>query len=359
MVYQWGDDPRPWMRPLLRLVAVPYGIVVRARNLLYDHGWKRTQRLPCRVVSIGNVTVGGTGKTPVVMWIAEYLLARGVRVGVLSRGYRRKSDAAYLLVSDGRTLLVSPAEAGDEPYLIAAHCPLAVVAVGANRYRLGRWVLEQFPLDCLLLDDGFQHRSLHRDVDVLLVDASAPNALDALLPTGWLREPLSAVRRASAVIFTRVDAGLDVAAIRARLNAAARAEINPILVRFDADGYVDLATSKVYPLQDAVDRPAVIFSGIGNAGSFRRLVSRLGVSVREEIVFPDHHAYTVADLDRVRGRATRSGATLLLTTEKDAVKIASFIGPHDVVWAVRLSTEIVSGQERLERMLCGVRLKKP
>ncbi|HJU03869.1 MAG TPA: tetraacyldisaccharide 4'-kinase [Nitrospiraceae bacterium] len=351
MRHQWIGDPQPWMRPLLQFMAVPYGLVVRARNLLYDHGWNRVQRLPCRVVSIGNVTVGGTGKTPVVIWIADFLSGRGVRVGVLSRGYRRKSDARHLVVSDGRTLLASPTEAGDEPYLIATRCPRAVVAVGADRYRLGRWVLNQFSLDCLLLDDGFQHRALHRDVDILLVDASVPHALDALLPAGQLREPLSAVRRASAIVLTRVDAELDVAAARARLTAANDAEIDPILIRFDADAYVDVATGKVYPLQDAVDRPVVLFSGIGNAGSFRRLVSSLGVSVRDEVIFPDHHAYTKADMEKVRERVTQSGSTLLLTTEKDAVKIASLIDPDETVWAVRLSTEIVSGRERLERML--------
>ncbi|MGH7167361.1 MAG: tetraacyldisaccharide 4'-kinase, partial [Nitrospiraceae bacterium] len=146
-----------FLRWPLRALAWPYGLAVRARTALYERGWLARRRLPCRVVSVGNLTVGGTGKTPVVISIAEWLLARGKRVGVLSRGYRRRSRAPQLLVSDGRTILEGPADAGDEPYLIAWRCPGAVVAVGADRYRLGRWVLERFPIDCFVLDDGFQH----------------------------------------------------------------------------------------------------------------------------------------------------------------------------------------------------------
>ncbi|MGH7230979.1 MAG: tetraacyldisaccharide 4'-kinase, partial [Nitrospiraceae bacterium] len=326
------------MRPLLQVLALPYGLVVRARNLLYDRGWKRIHRLPCRVVSVGNMTVGGTGKTPVVIWIVDYLLSRGLRVGVLSRGYRRKGPSPHLLVSDGRALLAGATEAGDEPFLIASRCRDAVVAVGADRSRVGRWMLNQFPLDYLVLDDGFQHRAVHRDVDVLLVDASDPHGLRALLPAGCLREPLSAVRRASSVLLTRADPDRDLAAVRALLSAAGGAETEPVLVRFDVEGYVDLAGGAFHGLEDAVDRRALIFSGVGNSASFRRLVTNHGVKVAEELVFPDHHAYTKVDWERVREQARRCGADVLLTTEKDAVKIVSLMRPEETVWAARLRT---------------------
>ncbi len=342
------------MRGPLHIAAVPYGLLIRTRNRLYDWGWTRQYTLPCRVVSVGNLTVGGTGKTPVVIWIAEYLLARGFRVGVLSRGYRRHSGVPQLMVSDGRALLADPMEAGDEPYLIAARCRRAVVAVGADRYRLGRWVLEQFPLDYVLLDDGFQHRSLRRDVDLLLVDASDATGLHALLPAGRLREPLSSVSRASAIILTRAETDHDVAAIRALLGAAAGADVILIRTRFDADGYVEAGSGALRGLKEAVGKRALIFSGIGNAASFRRLLIRHGVKVEEEIVFPDHHAYSRADMDHVRKRATRCRADLLVTTEKDAVKITSFLGTKEPVWAVRLGTEIVEGRERLEKLILEV-----
>ncbi|MBM4124838.1 MAG: tetraacyldisaccharide 4'-kinase, partial [Nitrospira sp.] len=145
------------LRLILRPLAAVYGLAVRVRTVLYEKGWLARRKLPCRVISVGNLTVGGTGKTPMVIWITERLLAQGLRVAVLSRGYRRQSREPFLLVSDGRTVLAGISDAGDEPHLIARRCPSAVVAVGADRYRLGRWVLERFPIDCLVLDDGFQH----------------------------------------------------------------------------------------------------------------------------------------------------------------------------------------------------------
>ncbi|MBD0316583.1 MAG: tetraacyldisaccharide 4'-kinase [Nitrospiraceae bacterium] len=342
-----------WIRPLLQLAAIPYSFAVSVRNLLYDHGWKRRHTLPCRVVSVGNVTVGGTGKTPLIIWITQWLLAQGFKVAVLSRGYRRTRRASQLVVSDGGNVLTGPDEAGDEPYLIATCCRGAVVAVGSDRYRLGRWVLDRFAPDYMLLDDGFQHRSLQRDVDIVLIDASDHAGLHALLPAGRLREPLSAVSRASAIVLTRADTEHDVHAIRALIKTSAGVDAEPILVRFEAHGYVDVANGAAKTLQEAAGRRAVIFSGIGNPASFRDLLIRHGVKVEEEIVYRDHYAYTKADLNRLRERAARVGADLLLTTEKDAVKITSLLNTYDSMWAVKLSTAIVKGRERLERLIVG------
>ncbi|RMH06585.1 MAG: tetraacyldisaccharide 4'-kinase, partial [Nitrospirae bacterium] len=153
---------------VLDVLTVPYELAVRTRHWFYRHGWLATRGLPCPVMSVGNVTVGGTGKTPFVIWLARQLQARGHRLGVLSRGYRRTSQAACLLVSDGREVLVEPQEAGDEPFLIAQRCPGVLVAVGTNRYEVGKWVLDRYPVDAFLLDDGFQHVALARDIDLVL-----------------------------------------------------------------------------------------------------------------------------------------------------------------------------------------------
>jgi tetraacyldisaccharide 4'-kinase len=155
------------------------------------------------VVSVGNLTVGGTGKTPVVIRLADWLLSVGKRVAILSRGYRRASHAPMLMVSNGERLLATADEAGDEPYLMARRCPKAIVAVGADRYELGRWVLDQFQVDCVLLDDGFQHLRLHRDVNLLLVDATDVDGLRAIVPAGRLREFVGAAARATMIIVTR------------------------------------------------------------------------------------------------------------------------------------------------------------
>ncbi|MBI4402079.1 MAG: tetraacyldisaccharide 4'-kinase [Nitrospirae bacterium] len=346
----------PWARWPLLTLAFPYGLAVRTRAWLYEQGWLPRRRLPCRVVSVGNLTVGGTGKTPVVIWIAEWLLARGKRVGVLSRGYRRQSRAPRLLVSNGRAVLAGPAEAGDEPYLIARRCPGAVVAVGADRYQLGRWVLEQFPIDCFMLDDGFQHLALHRDVNLLLVDASDRAGLQALLPAGRLREPLTAAARAAALVVTRADAAADLDAIMAPIRAATGRDIRPILVRFTAEGFVDIRTGEAVEVGRVSGMTAVAFSGIANAASFRTLLASLGAKVLDELVFPDHHAYTAADLNEVGRRARGCGAEMVVTTEKDAGKVASLLGSDDEghrILALRLGTEVMDGRERLERLLLG------
>jgi len=335
---------------LLSALAVPYGVWVRARATLYRLGWLPSRRLPCRVVSVGNLTVGGTGKTPVVITLVEQLLARGRRVGVLSRGYRRQSGDAELLVSDGHTVLVGPVEAGDEPYLIATRCPRAIVAVGSDRYRLGRWVLERHPTDCFVLDDGFQHLGLYRDADLLLVDVSDPTGLQMLVPAGRLREPLAAASRATALLMTRTDVGnwRDVAET---IERATGRTAPPILSRFCAETLVNVATGEVRQAGTLAGRTVVAFSGIGSPASFRALLQRLGFTIGGEMIFADHHDYRAIDLESVRERARQSGADLIVTTEKDAGKIAPLLKSDEQVWAVRLGFDILSGQEQWEQLL--------
>ena len=339
-------------RWLLRLLSVPYGLVVRARVWLYAAGWFPTWTLPCRVISVGNLTVGGTGKTPVVIWLVQSLLRRGLRVGVLSRGYKRQSGEEFLLVSDGKAVLAGPAEAGDEPHLIASRCSGAVVVVGADRYRAGQWVLSRYSLDCVVLDDGFQHLALHRDVNLLLVDASAPHDLDALLPAGRLREPLAAAARATLMLMTRIDQIRRQAVLADMLGALGRRD-QPILVRFQPDLFMDVASGETQALEGVRGRPVLLFSGIGNSDSFRVTMSGLGANVVDEARFPDHHDYRSSDLERINDRARRCGAQLLVTTEKDAVKVASLLRPGDRVLALRLGTDIVDGLERMERVVFG------
>jgi tetraacyldisaccharide 4'-kinase len=335
---------------LLLPLAWIYGLVVRIRTWLYMSGWLLRHRLPCRVVSVGNLTVGGTGKTPLVIALAEWLTARGKRVGVLSRGYGRRSRSERVLVSDGSRVLAGPAEAGDEPHLIARRCPGVVVAVGSDRFRLGRWVLERFPVEVLLLDDGFQHLGLQRDADVVLVDAADPAGIRRLLPAGRLREPMSAVARAHLVLLTSAQGTDECPEVRASLDAAGMAG-RPCRVRFAARKLVKVGTGEESDLDQVRDRPAVVVSGIGNPASFRRLVEDLGIRVVDELRFGDHHAYTSADVHRIRERAVRCGARWVLTTEKDAVKLGTLVSPDDPVWAVRLEADMAEAKPALERLI--------
>ena len=337
-------------RWLLLPLAVIYGWVVCVRTALYENGWLSRRRLPCRVVSVGNLTTGGTGKTPVVIAIAQQLASKGKRVAVLSRGYRRKSRDKCLLVSDGARLLAGPDKAGDEPHLIARRCPGVVVAVGADRYRLGTWLLKQFPVDCVLLDDGFQHLGLHRDVNILLMDVSDTTGLRGLLPFGRLREPIAAAARADAVLMTRVKPGSG--HVSSEL-AGVSLKRRPYQVRFSAECLVHVANGTLAETNVMRNQHVIAVSGVGNPDSFRALLQDLDVRVEDNIRFPDHHAYGVEDLEHIRARAVRAGVSLILTTEKDACKLEALVAENDPFWAVRLRTEWTHGREDLERLILG------
>lgn len=333
--------------------AIPYGVMARLRALLYRWGWFDQRRLPVPVLSVGNLTLGGTGKTPVVILLAERLLGQGKRVAILSRGYRRTSMARYLLVSNGERLLVGPNEAGDEPFLIAQRCPKAIVAVGADRYELGDWVLERFPVDCFILDDGFQHRGLYRDVNLLLIDATDLEGLAGLAPAGRLREPLRSAARATAVMVTRADVPAQAAEVYRKLKASAGWIPAPMQAVFRPEHLVSVVTDAVQPLSWSKGKTAVLCSGVGHAGSFRSLVEQLGIRVLDEVVYVDHHAYTSQDVDRLRAKAAELQADLIVTTEKDACKLAALLQPTDNWWAVRLTTDVIVGENRLWWLVFG------
>ena len=344
-----GEKFRWW----LMWAAIPYGMVARLRALLYDWGWFAQRRLPVPVLSVGNLTLGGTGKTPVVIMLVDWLLAQGKRVAILSRGYRRTSTASYVLVSNGERLLVGPSEAGDEPFLMAQRCPKAIVAVGADRYELGDWVLARFPVDCLVLDDGFQHLGLYRDVNLLLVDATDVEGLAALVPAGRLREPLRAAARATAIMVTRADVPAQVTEVCRKLKAARGSMPDPIQAVFRPEGLVSVMTSASQPLSWSKGKTALLCSGVGHAGSFRSLVERIGIRILDEIAYADHHAYTNQDIERLNARAVELQAELIVTTEKDACKLAALLQPTDSWWAVRLSTHVTVGEDRLRRVVIG------
>jgi tetraacyldisaccharide 4'-kinase len=318
----------------------------------YEAGWFRRRALPVPVISIGNLTVGGTGKTPMAIHMAEWLRREGKRVAVLSRGYRRTSRTPQLLVSDGTRTLAGPDEAGDEPYLIARRCPGAVVAVGADRYRLGRWVLSQFPVDCILLDDGFQHVGLHRDVDLLLIDATDAQGLDQVLPAGRLREPIQAAARATALIVTRAEKQTEVDQVLGRLRAAVDQLPMTAQVVFQPEELLPITTGDGRSLEWCQAKTALLVSAVGHAASFRSTAERLGLNVLEEAVYPDHHRYTADDVTRLRQRAADLNVDLVLTTEKDSGKLQAHVSENDRRWwAVRLTVVWVSGEADLHQKI--------
>jgi len=337
---------------LNNLLTFPYELVVCSRLWLYTHGWLKSKRLPRPVVSVGNLTVGGTGKTPMTMWVAQFLAARGKQVAILSRGYRRNSREKFLLVSNGEDILVGPTEAGDEPFLMASRCPGVIVAVGADRYRLGLWVLAEHSVDCFVLDDGFQHLTLERDVNLLLVDVSDIDGMQSLLPIGRLREPLSGAQRATEIIFTRVENPEEMKPARQALEAAAVGGARfPIATRFDALRLTCGNDAMTHDPSWLEGKRVLIFSGVANALSFRHLVERLGGQVVDELRFSDHVTYTPETLRQIQARAEQARAEVRVTTEKDLVKVKLLWTYSEPVWAVSLGVRFLDGQDKLEAQL--------
>jgi len=327
---------------VLTAAAWLYGAGVRVRRWWYEHGGGHVRSLGRTVVSIGNLTVGGTGKTPLVIALGEALSARGVGVAVLSRGYGGQLERVGGMVSDGSGRpAVAWTEAGDEPALIARRLPHAVVIVGRNRVaawsRFGRLV----PREVCLLDDGFQHLAVARDADLLLIDATEPFVGAALLPRGRLREPLSVLSRASAVVITRADqASPDAVDMIERYLASRHPSIPVFYARFVASSLLPVGGGAAVPV-DRLKRIRVLaVAGIGRFESFRALVDREGATIVETIQFRDHHPYRAVDLDRIRTRARASGADLVVTTEKDAIKMETLVQAGEPLWAVRIDARV-------------------
>ena len=327
---------------LLAPVSWCYGAGVRSRVWWYQRGGGRVHTLGRPVVSVGNLTVGGTGKTPLVIALGEALLARGVDVAVLSRGYGGGLERVGGLVSDGsgRRPLDWPA-AGDEPALIARRLPRAAVIVGRDRVSAWSRFGRARPPGVCLLDDGFQHLAIARDEDLLVLDATESYADAALLPRGRLREPLNALARASAVVVTRVDQAAPgaVDAIEALVRRV-RSDVPLFYARFALSGLAAVGAGGAAPLDRLAGARVVAVAGIGRFESFVALLERAGAKVVAAMRFRDHYPYRCADVDAVRARCRSVGADFAVTTEKDAVKQEAQVAPGDTVWAVRMDVRV-------------------
>jgi tetraacyldisaccharide 4'-kinase len=301
----------------LRLLSFPYGAAVAARNRLYDKGILRQERLPCPVISVGNLTVGGTGKTPTAIFLANLLGGKGRRPAVLSRGYGGRATAPVNVVSDGNRILMGWREAGDEPVLIAGAAPGVPVLTGPRRLLTGRAAIEKFGADVLILDDAFQHRELQRDFDIVLIDAARPFGNGHLLPRGELREPPAALRRAHLLIRTGAEEDPAEPLRRASDLPTFRGIHRP-------RGIVEAATGRLLPVASLQGQKVCAFAGIGSPEAFRRSLAALGAEVVSFRTFPDHHPYSSADLDDLRRFAAESNVDRIVTTEKDGVRLADF-----------------------------------
>ncbi len=296
-------------------VSLVYALILRMRALAYAAGVFPTHRLPVPVVSVGNLTVGGTGKTPTVAMLAERLIAQGKRVAVLSRGYGSSTAGEVRIVADGSSVLLSPDEAGDEPYLLASSVPGLVVVVGADRYRAGCLSVERFNPDLLILDDGFQHVRLGRDLNILLLDCRHPFGNGFTLPGGLLREPRGAVARADLVIYTRCSGDEEMSPL---------ADMPSCRALHHLAGITPLAGGPREPFAALQGRHGVAFAGIADPGSFFDALREEGLSLGATLPFPDHCRYGEREIETICRVKEANGADFLITTGKDAAKLAPY-----------------------------------
>lgn len=344
---------------LLSPLSVLYAAIVTLRNWLYECRLFKSKRLPCTVISVGNIASGGTGKTPVVIWIAKALLDAGCHPAILLHGYHREQKTpGTRVVSDGQEILATVEASGDEAVMIAQDLQSVPVLIGKNRHEAGRRALSQLKCDVLILDDGFQHRSLERDLDIVTVDATMPFGTRKLLPAGTLREPVSALRRADVIMLTRGDMAESAAEVRGDITKLVgdRPIIESCheptrLYRLGGGEDVNFAVLK--------GKNVLAVCGIGNPGAFAETLRRYEPQCIDLMPFPDHHQYSSADFVRIQQEAQQTRVDYIITTRKDEFKLAALCTdeggttaqdyPPILVLAVELS--VTAGECLLTRRL--------
>lgn len=327
-LYDPGPEPR-WKRILLAPlggVARLYAAAAWLDRTLHHRRWLRVRRLPCRVVSVGGLTAGGSGKTPLAAWVARSLRAQGHRVVIASRGYGRSGRDRVVVVSDGRHVTSSAAEAGDEPFLLAALAPDVPVIVSRDRGVAGLRAVSAFNADAVVLDDGFHHHRLARDVEIVAIDSGAGFGNGRVLPRGPLRESPTSLRLADVVVV--IDGPLR-AEDESRLGKFAP-HAQRVFARRVARSWRSLSGGARFPAETLAGLRVGIFCGIARPASFRRTVESLGARVVAERSFRDHHRFSAADL-----RDLEPGVGTWLTTEKDAVKLVA-------AWAAGVDVRVLS-----------------
>lgn len=335
-----------------------YKTGVRLRYAMYKFGLLKTRRLDCPVISIGNLAVGGAGKTPMTIWLAKMLVKKGLRPVVISRGYRGTLEKEAAVVSNGREVFLDANTCGDEPYMMAMEKAFPVV-VGKDRYKAGLLAIETFAPDVVILDDGFQHLKLARNLNLVLLDYTQPLGNGRMLPAGRLRETLGmAKNRVDAVVFTRCPTG-------AFQRSEGRSFTNNIIKQlpsgpvffsahepFVAELYPAGGSSNTDALRSSYlkEKTALLFSGLARNASFAQTVQDLGVKIARHLEFGDHHRYDASDFEQILDLAMRLKVDFVMTTQKDWVK-ANPIYFRDLTVAVMGIRLLISNAQGLEKCI--------
>jgi tetraacyldisaccharide 4'-kinase len=371
-----GTEKGKWpttLRVLLKGFSLLFSMIVQVRLKLYKHRIIRPNTLGCQVISVGNLTVGGTGKTPVVEVFARNLQQQGRKVAILSRGYKSKEmsfrekmiqrvttgkiETPPRVVSDGKRLLLDSWTAGDEPYMLASNLPEVAVVVDKDRVKAGKYAIKELGCDTLILDDGFQYLKLGHRLDIALVDRTNPFGHGHLLPRGLLREPMRNIKRAGFIFITKCgDAGEpELKEELRRLNPVA--EISEC--RHAAKYLKDVFGEQTYPLEKLKGMKIAAVSAIAVPESFEEALKSFGAEIVYTRRFADHHRFSQQEIINTINRSIKLGAEAILTTEKDAVRFP-FVDRRDIpVIYMRVQIEMLSGEEEFMDWISRICFKSP
>lgn len=333
-----------FLRLFLWLAAQGYTVVIALRNFLYSKKWLKTHRANAVVISIGNITAGGTGKTPLVIWLYKLLQQKNFQCAVLTRGYKATQETR-----------LKTQDQIDEPGILAESCPQAKVIVNPDRIAGAAEAVNKFAAKVLIMDDGFQHRRLARDLDIVTIDATQPFGFGKLLPAGLLREPLRSLKRADAIVLTRCDQSTDseLNQIENKLHL-----INPDMVvakSIHAPIYAKSTNNKKISLEELKNKKVFAFCGIGNPDAFLHTVKKLGVILVGSKVYNDHHSYCEEDVREIFELADKSNVDLVLTTHKDWTKIdfLKILYSEDTkpIDYLEIELKFISGEDKITQLI--------
>ncbi len=335
-------------RAILYLLSLLYRLIVYLRNRLYDQQMLKSVKLSCPVISVGNITVGGTGKTPCVIGLAGMIQQHGFRPVVISRGYGGKNPQPVNVVSDGKTILLNAETAGDEPLLIARSLPAIPVITGAKRSLTGQAAIDRFGANVLICDDAFQHRKIFRDIDIVLLDGEKPLGNGHLLPRGELRESPEGLHRAGCIVLTRVD---ETQPVNPDIAEITRSSGIPVFLAVHRFKEMITPDQSALPPVELRGRKVCAFCGIARPDSFQKLLNEAEAQILSFIPFPDHYSYSRYDLEYLQNNFLSLQADYLVTTEKDAMRLQSHPEFLKIIYVLRMEMEIKTSSQSFENFI--------
>jgi tetraacyldisaccharide 4'-kinase len=349
----WNDDGNIRRYTIIKIIAsaisLPYRLIITFRNRLYDKKIFTVVKLPCPVISVGNIAVGGTGKTPCVIMLARMLQSHGFKPAILSRGYGGSSTKSVNIVADGKNILLDSKTAGDEPFLMAQSLRSIPIIVGPQRIKTGKTAINRFGANVLICDDAMQHRQIFRDINLVLLDGQDPLGNGHVLPRGKLREPIAGLKRASAFLLTRTNETPKTDNINKKLSQTGNIPIFTSIHKLK--DVIKGDYSDKWPIAGLKGKKVCAFCGIAKPDSFKKSLLAAECHILSLDTFPDHHNYSRAELEIIKIKFYNNKADLIITTQKDGMRLQNFAEFLSIIYMMRIEMKITPSQESFDNFI--------